>query len=99
MSLPGAPESARLHQVRNDEGNYVALSYCWDVAQIHCTTNAVYQEYLKQLPYSQLPQTILDAFRVTRNLRLQYIWIDSLRIIQDDAEDMTKEISKMYQIY
>jgi hypothetical protein len=46
-----------------------------------------------------LPQTILDAFTVTRNLGFEFIWIDSLCIIQDDVDDVNQELSKMRHIY
>ena len=59
----------------------------------------VYDTYMKKLPYSKLPKTILDAFQVTRRLGLQYIWIDSLCIIQDHDTDVHNEMAKMLQIY
>jgi hypothetical protein len=99
LSRHGEPEYAKIYQVAQCQGSYTALSYCWGGPQIHATTKAVYPQYLEQLPYSQLPQTILDAFRVTRNLGLGYTWIDSLCIIQDDDEDRAIEISKMGHIY
>ncbi|EEU36257.1 uncharacterized protein NECHADRAFT_87130 [Fusarium vanettenii 77-13-4] len=48
---------------------------------------------------SNLPQTILDAMRVTREVGLRYIWIDALCIIQDDDQDKAQIISKMGTIY
>lgn len=99
LSRPGEPESARLQVTGSQHDEYVALSYCWGGPQVHATRRATYNTYLEELPYAQLPQTILDSFRVTRNLGLSYIWIDSLCIIQDDPEDVTREISMMGQIY
>jgi hypothetical protein len=47
-----------------------------------------------------LSQTFRDAIEVVRSLGLDYIWIDSLCIIQDkDSDDWTKESSKMSQVY
>ncbi|KAH8724540.1 heterokaryon incompatibility protein-domain-containing protein [Phaeosphaeriaceae sp. PMI808] len=46
-------------------------------------------------PFSRLPKTLQDAMTITLRLGLQYIWIDSLCIIQDDPEDLSREIAKM----
>lgn len=48
---------------------------------------------------SDLPQTLADAVYVTRSLGIQYLWIDALCIIQDDAEDWETESAKMSTIY
>jgi hypothetical protein len=54
---------------------------------------------LEEIPCGNLPKTILDAFKVTLELGLQYIWIDSLCIIQDNQNDVQREIAKMLDIY
>lgn len=46
-----------------------------------------------------LPKSFQDAMRVVRNLGSSYIWIDLLRIVQDDPDDFGKECIKMGQIY
>jgi hypothetical protein len=45
------------------------------------------------------PTTIRDAIALTRALKIPYLWIDSLCIIQDSEPDKTKEIAKMSQVY
>ena len=40
-----------------------------------------------------------DAIRVCRRLHLEYLWIDSLCIIQDNQEDWELESSKMCEYY
>jgi hypothetical protein len=99
ISPVGAPESAQLCYTLGQKGNYCTLSYCWGGPQPFATTLDVYDTYIKKLPYSNLPKTILDAFQVTRSLGLQYIWIDSLCIIQDAHADIHDEMAKMLQIY
>src|SRR6187402_2210908 len=49
----------------------------------------------------KLPKTFQDAIYVARHLnpRVQYLWIDSLCIVQDDARDWARESVQMYQIY
>lgn len=40
-----------------------------------------------------------DAIEVARRLGVQYIWVDSLCIIQDSREDWNREAPKMHQVY
>ncbi|OJD39937.1 heterokaryon incompatibility protein [Diplodia corticola] len=46
-----------------------------------------------------LPKTFQDAIFVTRKLGLRYVWIDSLCILQDCADDWRAESSMMRYIY
>jgi hypothetical protein len=46
-----------------------------------------------------LPPTYQDAIKVTRRLGLQFIWIDSLCIVQDSVEDWGHESGRMVDIY
>ena len=41
----------------------------------------------------------MDVIRATRKLGLQYLWIDSLCIIQKSDEDWRREASKMAEAY
>jgi hypothetical protein len=46
-----------------------------------------------------LAPTISDAMIFTREMGEQYLWVDSLCIIQDDAEEMRTMIQAMDRIY
>jgi hypothetical protein len=46
-----------------------------------------------------VPKTYEDAIVVARKLHVQYLWIDSLCIIQDDKEDWRTESLLMDQVY
>ncbi|KAH6653240.1 heterokaryon incompatibility protein-domain-containing protein, partial [Truncatella angustata] len=78
---------------------YVALSYCWGGPQPVETTKATLHRHLNALPMERLPQTIKDAIAVTRGLKVKYLWVDALCIIQDSLEDKAIEISRMTDIY
>ncbi|KAF5013167.1 hypothetical protein FDECE_812 [Fusarium decemcellulare] len=52
-----------------------------------------------EIPETSLPTKYLEAIRITKALGFQYIWIDSLCIIQDSAEDWNKEARKMSAVY
>ena len=51
------------------------------------------------IPTTELPALYQDAIAVCRNLEIQYIWIDSLCIIQDQELDWTREIATMGEVY
>ena len=53
----------------------------------------------KGLPYVALKQEIRDAARFARHLGLQYLWLDTLCIVQDDPVDKAREIRQMDRIY
>lgn len=78
---------------------YVALSYCWGGDQAVKLKDNLVQPWQKDVPYSQLPQTIKDAVRVTMDLGLHCLWIDALCIIQDSDQDKAEQISRMADIY
>lgn len=47
----------------------------------------------------ETPQTFIDAVTIARRLGLRYLWIDSLCICQDDANDWARESSRMVDVY
>ncbi|RYO96014.1 hypothetical protein DL765_011752 [Monosporascus sp. GIB2] len=79
--------------------NYVTLSYCWGKTRPITTQTLTLQQHLDSIPFSELPKTFQDAVTVTRALGYQFLWIDSLCIIQDSAEDWQQECAKMATIY
>ncbi|KAK0109307.1 hypothetical protein ONS96_003126 [Cadophora gregata f. sp. sojae] len=83
------------------EGQWVALSHCWGKPENHPpkTTRYNFEQRLNQIPLSLMPKTFLDAMAVTKALGVQYIWIDSLCIIQDDEEDWLAESKLMGSVY
>ncbi|KAF2113578.1 heterokaryon incompatibility protein-domain-containing protein [Lophiotrema nucula] len=78
--------------------SYTALSYCWGGDQSHKLTMANVAD-AHRLKFATLPRTLQDAIRVTCGLGYEYLWVDSLCIIQDDAHEMAREIALMPQIY
>ena len=46
-----------------------------------------------------LPKTFRDAVKVTRGLGIQYLWIDSLCIVQGKDGDWEQESKKMEQVF
>ena len=54
---------------------------------------------MRGISLQQLPPSIQDAIFVTRGLGIQYLWVDSLCILQDSAADKATEIGKMRSIF
>jgi len=48
---------------------------------------------------SRLPRTIRDAMLLVKNLGQQYLWVDSICIVQDDDYEKSKTINAMYEVY
>ena len=40
-----------------------------------------------------------DTVKIVRSLGIQYLWIDALCIIQDDAQDWAREAAQMQKVY
>ena len=81
-------------------GDYIALSYCWGGPQKVVTEMANRAEHQQHgIELSRLPRTISDAARVTVSLRIRYLWVDALCIVQDDHTSKALEIEKMGDIY
>ena len=78
---------------------YLTLSHCWGNVTFLTTTRANLLSFESSLPVENLSKTFQDALYVTGALGFQYIWIDSLCIIQDDPEDWEREARRMHDIY
>ncbi|KAF2273588.1 HET-domain-containing protein [Westerdykella ornata] len=90
----------RLHISKHDEkGLFVALSHCWGGSSPVLTTTATLPMRVDSIPLLSLPQTFQDAIQVTRALGIEYLWIDSLCIVQDSHDDWVHEASRMGTIY
>jgi hypothetical protein len=61
-----------------DEGQYACLSHCWGQAKPFVLSKHTESKLKKGLPISALPKTFQDAIFVTRQLRIRFLWTDSL---------------------
>lgn len=79
---------------------FVALSHCWGQAGTPFTsTRATLSLREEGIEIAELPKTFRDSVVLVASLGLQYIWIDSLCIIQDDADDWAREAAQMAEVY
>ena len=82
-------------------GEYVALSHCWGPRENRplVTDCSNLSEHLKEIPWAQLPKTFQEAIIVVRNIGIQFLWIDSLCILQDDENEWETECKRMGAVY
>lgn len=90
-------------------GPYVTLSHCWgDTGDILRTTELTLPDFMREIPAELLPKTFTHAITAARKLGVRYIWIDSLCIIQANAdgspslvhqEDWAMQSALMHKIY
>lgn len=63
------------------------------------TTQASLADHLESIPWEHLPQLYKNVMMITRRLGFEYIWIDSLCIIQDSRSDWLSESQRMGDAY
>ncbi|KAH8655068.1 heterokaryon incompatibility protein-domain-containing protein [Tricladium varicosporioides] len=81
------------------KGRYVALSHCWGKRPTTTTTIQNIARHLESIVLDALPANFRDAVMISRELGYDYLWIDSLCIIQGDRDDWVTESSLMGQVY
>ncbi|KAK4159284.1 heterokaryon incompatibility protein-domain-containing protein [Cladorrhinum sp. PSN259] len=91
-----------LVESKGREAKYVALSYCWGTQNNNLkTTPETIQRHKQGIPFTDLPLTFQHTAQIARAVDVQYIWIDSLCIIQDEEHktDWNREAPRMADVY
>lgn len=88
-----------LVQTHGQHAKYTTLSYRWGNGRQLKTTTDTIKERHHSIPMDQMPKTFRDAVNLTHQLGVQYLWIDSLCILQDSEEDCLSELASMADIY
>lgn len=87
--------------------SYAAVSYVWgkgsDVSRKHTTKTTNIQSRRQSGGLAQaieeLPKAFLEAFRLVHSLRIRYIWVDALCIVQDSSHSWNLNALAMHLIY
>lgn len=79
--------------------HYASLSHKWGTTPFLNLTSSNMNELKTGILLSSLPQTFKHVIMVTRQLGIQYLWIDSICILQDSLQDWQKESSLMDRVY
>ena len=57
------------------------------------------ESFIEGIELSQVPKSFRDALKAAARLKVRYLWIDSLCIIQDSTDDLQHEASLMSDVY
>ena len=77
----------------------VCLSYCWGKGECFRLDVNTHGSPRAGISINLLPKTIRDAVCVTKELGAEWLWVDSLCIIQDSVDDWTSEAATMCAVY
>lgn len=78
---------------------YATLSYCWGKTPFIQLRSDNIDALTTSISMGDIPKTFADAFEIASRLAIDYIWIDSLCIIQDDKNDWENEAELMQLVY
>lgn len=75
---------------------YIALSHKWGAMPEEAkTTTSNLEQRKKRIPENELPLTFKNVIAITRALGLEYLWIDTLCIIQGPDGDFASQADTM----
>ena len=80
-------------------GPYATLSHCWGKAKTMKLSSRNIDELQSGIKLEALSTSYKEGITLARRLGLQYIWIDSLCIVQDDESDWRREAAQMANIF
>ncbi|KAH7381841.1 heterokaryon incompatibility protein-domain-containing protein [Cadophora sp. MPI-SDFR-AT-0126] len=97
----GSTDSPRLRVTEEDIGNaqYATLSHCWRRYMPLKLLASNIEAMKLEVHAEELAPNFRDAVAVCRHLGLRYLWVDSLCIVQDSAEDWLNESGRMHSVY
>lgn len=78
---------------------YASLSHCWGGADVPTLTSQTIAGLRQGISLDKLPRTFAEAVAAVRRLGINHLWIDSLCIVQDSADDWASEAGIMGDVY
>ncbi|KAF5024789.1 hypothetical protein F66182_3133 [Fusarium sp. NRRL 66182] len=78
---------------------YAALSHRWGEVRPIMLIQALKDAFYKEIAFGSIPATFQDAIKLANALGIEYVWIDSLCIIQDSEQDWQTEAAHMASVY
>jgi len=95
-------EFGAIDVLRGVKPEYAALSYVWGGVSSLQLLNGNREEFrlsgLKSRR-AEIPKTVLDAIELTRDIGLNYLWVDALCLIQDNPRDKGLALPLMHLVY
>lgn len=96
----GNHPSIKLYETQpGDNMRYLALSHPWGKPPHFCTFMDNVEVYRHSIEFHNLPATFQDAVTITRGLGVQYLWIDSICIIQGQHGDFAQQAHRMEDVF
>lgn len=83
---------------RSQYRDYIFLSYCGGAKRSLLLVSLYVDEFHQAIEFAELPRLFQDAILLARGISIDYIWVDSLCIIQDSQEDWQHATSQMIDI-
>ena len=77
----------------------MTLSHRWGTTKFIKLTTSNFEILQNGFSLSEIPKTFRDAIFITQKIGANYLWIDSLCIIQDSVADWRREAAVMGDIY
>ncbi|TPX16881.1 uncharacterized protein E0L32_003443 [Thyridium curvatum] len=80
---------------------YFALSYVWGRVEMSKTVKSNFEQRQQPggLGTKHLPATIRDAVEFVAALSERYLWVDAICLVQDDQDQMQRDIPRMDIVY
>ena len=79
--------------------SYTTLSHRWGKTEPMKLLKGNIQDFQSSISFDSLPRKYQDAMKVTRQMAVRYLWIDTLCIIQDSEVDWLQEAALMGPTY
>ncbi|WPH01334.1 Hypothetical protein R9X50_00417500 [Acrodontium crateriforme] len=79
--------------------SWAALSHCWGKAEPLKLLPENKANFMVKIPGEKLPATFRDSIAICKLLNLEYLWIDSLCIVQGNKEEWEVESARMQGVY
>ncbi|KAI1143339.1 heterokaryon incompatibility protein-domain-containing protein [Hypoxylon sp. FL0543] len=91
----------RLAKTEGKQGKYCVLSHCWGPEHKRPlqTFRHNLEKHLMNIAPDKLPKTFKDALLITKSIGIDYLWVDSLCIVQDDRDEWKRESVTMGSLY
>jgi hypothetical protein len=89
----------REHVTSETRVSWAALSHCWGGHQPFKLLVDNIDRLRNGINVSEIPPTFRNAIEVCRRLKISYLWIDSLCIIQENSGDWEIEAARMEMVY
>ena len=94
------PDVVMLREIEQcTSATFMTLSHCWGDYLPTRLLKENHEDFAKGIMVMALPRTFQHAIEFARALKIRYLWIDALCIIQNSPEDWLGEAQRMASIY